>query len=83
MRVINEIFKPGYRVTIFHWNNKYIIKLETPMLEQTYKVDQFEVASESDLENIFDTEFEAKLMARFESMRMDFHAALSRLDDSN
>lgn len=80
MRVIKEIAHPDYRTTIFQWNNKYIIKMETAMLEQTFKVDQYELASDEDAVKLLDDEFVKRAMDRFGSMASDFGEALRRLD---
>lgn len=80
MRVIKEIAHPDYRTTIFHWNNKYIIKLETAMLEQTYKINQFDLTSDEEAVKLLDSEFVAKAMQRFEQMAIDFSEAVKRVE---
>ena len=78
MRVIKEIVNTDYRTTIFNWNNKYIIKLETPSFEQTYKVDQYELASDADAVELLDTEFVQQIMIRFGQMSSDLSNAMMR-----
>jgi hypothetical protein len=79
MRVLKEIVAPNYRATIFHWNNKYLLKLETPTLEQTFKVSQFDVTGDADVEKLLSTDFINKAMDRFDEMGRDLHEALSGL----
>lgn len=79
MRVIKEIVNPGYRTSIFNWNNKYIIKLETASLEQTYKIDQFDLASDEEAVRLLDTEFVHQIMTRFQQMAVDMGKAMMRL----
>ena len=79
MRIIKEIPHPHYRTTIFHWNNKYIIKLETPNLEQTFKIDQYDLASDDDVLKILDDEFLQQAMKRFEDMAASVGQALEKL----
>jgi hypothetical protein len=79
MRVLKEIVEPNYRATIFHWNNKYLLKLETPTLEQTFKVSQFDVTGDADVEKLLSTDFIKKAMNRFDEMGHDLHEALSGL----
>ena len=74
MRVVKEIINANCRITIFNWNNKYLIKLETPMMEQTYKIDQYDVASEAEVIQMLDEQFIDKAMKRFEEMAVDFTA---------
>lgn len=79
MRVLKEIVEPNYRATIFHWNNKYLLKLETSTLEQTFKVSQFDVTGDADVEKLLNTDFINKAMNRFDEMSRDLHEALSGL----
>ena len=39
MRVIKETFVKDIRISVFEWNQKYLIKFEWGALEQTYKID--------------------------------------------
>lgn len=68
MRIIGEIPHPDCRITLFQWNNRYIIKLEKGFLEQTFKIDQFDLSSESDLHLLVNTEFIQEALIRFEAM---------------
>jgi hypothetical protein len=49
MRIIEEITLAGGKLTIFKWNQKYLLKYETGDLEQVYKVPETEVANFEDL----------------------------------
>jgi hypothetical protein len=68
MRVVGEIPHPECKITIFHWNNKYLIKLELGPFEQTFKIDEFDLSSEEDLKKILDQDFIQQAMARFADM---------------
>ena len=81
MRVVKEVANPGYRITIFNWNNKYIIKLETSSFEQTYKVDQFDLASDEEAVLLLDSKFMTQIMSRFEAMAIDLGNAMNRLTE--
>jgi len=83
MRVVKEIINPGFRTTIFNWNNKYIIKLETSSFEQTYKIDQFDLASDEEAVQLLDSEFTQQIMTRFDQMAVDMTQALGRLSQGN
>ena len=78
MRVVNEILHPDCKITIFAWNNRYIVKLEQGYLEQTYKIDQYDVADESDLFKIVDSEFIQQALTRFADMGQSLHDALQK-----
>jgi hypothetical protein len=68
MRVVGEIPHPECKITIFNWNNKYLIKLELGPFEQTFKIQEYDVASEEDLKKIIDDDFIQQAMARFADM---------------
>lgn len=68
MRVVAEIPHRDCKITIFNWNNKYLIKFEQPFFEQTYKISEFDVTSENDLKSLLSEDFIADVMKRFEEM---------------
>ncbi|MBL7845280.1 MAG: hypothetical protein KF846_14180 [Cyclobacteriaceae bacterium] len=79
MRIIGEIPNPDCKITLFSWNNRYLIKLEQGLLEQTYKINQFELTSENDLQKIVNTEFINDALARFSSMASTLQRSLENL----
>ncbi len=64
---------------MFHWNNRYIIKLEKGYLEQTFKIDQFDLSSENDLRILVNDEFIREAMIRFEAMDQSLQKPLQNL----
>ena len=76
MRVIGEIPHPDCKITIFHWNNRYLIKLEAGLLEQTFKVSEYDIASEDDLKKILSEEFIQKALERFQGMYASLRSSL-------
>ncbi len=68
MRVVKEIAHPKIKITIFSWNEKYLIKLEQGPLEQTFKVRELDLTSEADLDHILDDIFIQKALNRFTEM---------------
>jgi hypothetical protein len=77
MRVVGEIPHPECKITIFHWNNRYLVKLELGPFEQTFKISEHDVASEQDLQRIVDEDFIAQAMARFADMSKSLEDATS------
>lgn len=71
MRTISEIHHPKCRITIFLWNQKYLVKFEQEGLEQTFKINQFDVLNEENLKEMINEEFIESALKRFESMRED------------
>ena len=80
MRVVGEIPHPTLKITIFSWNNRYLIKLEDTVIEQTFKVSAFDVTSENDVYKILDTEFLDQAIARFDEMSRALAASRERND---
>lgn len=79
MRVLKEIPTPQYKITLYAWNNRYIIKLEQGLLEQTFKVNEFDVTSEADIEKMIDETFLKEAMERFNAMSRSLGEALNRV----
>lgn len=50
MRVVKELIQEEIRVSIFSWNNKYIIKFELGPMEQTFKLSETDVLEEKELD---------------------------------
>lgn len=79
MRVVGEIAHPDLKITIFHWNNRYLIKLEAGLLEQTFKIHEYDVASEEELKKIVSEDFVTAAIARFNEMAESLHNAMKNV----
>lgn len=79
MRVINERSVEGCKLTFFSWNNRYLIKLEQGFLEQTFKINQFDVQSEDELLLLVDSEFIQQAITRFTEMGQSLDQAKVRV----
>lgn len=79
MRIIGEIPHSQCKITLFHWNNRYLIKLERGHLEQTFKVDQFDLTQEGDLTRMVNEVFIQEALVRFDSMEESLMKALNEL----
>jgi len=71
MRTISEIHHPKCRISVFLWNQKYLVKLEQDGLEQTFKLNQFDVISEDKLKEMINEDFIESGVKRFDGMRTD------------
>ena len=80
MRYIKDIPNQHFKISIYQWNNKYIIKIEAGMFEQTYKIEEYEIANVEEIEKCMDIEFLEKVSARFSGMQEDFANTLHRND---
>jgi hypothetical protein len=79
MRVIGEIPNPHCKITIFHWNNRYLIKLEQGAFEQTFKIQEFDLSSEADIPLVITDEFIQAALQRFEGMAHSLHEAMDKI----
>jgi hypothetical protein len=77
MRVVAEITDKPCRITIFNWNNKYLLKLEYGNYEQTYKIAAMDLSGDDDIKNCLTDEFINKAMHRFMDMEKDFYEAVA------
>lgn len=68
MRVIKEFSKKEIRISLFSWNNKYLLKFEQGMVEQTFKIHEMDLSSEEELEVFWSEAFLSDLQKRFDEM---------------
>ena len=80
MRLVGEVPHPTLKITLFSWNNRYLVKFEQGYLEQTYKIDQFDVSGDQALKDMLDPAFLDGVSQRFETMEADWSGAIRRAD---
>ncbi len=78
MRYLNDIPHPHFRIGLYAWNNKYILKIEAGLLEQTYKISETDVLDPSELPNLVDQPFLEQVARRFAEMDTDWRATAER-----
>ena len=71
MRVLKEFRDPRMKISIFSFNEKWIVKSEVGLCEQTYKYPQDEWSFEQVVARCEDESFKARIGARFETMHSD------------
>ncbi len=82
MRVLAELPHPDCKITIFSMNQKFIIKFEKGIYEQTYKLSELDITEGvNGVFKLIDNEFIAAITERFAQMRTDFNKAYTRLDN--
>ncbi|WP_439489402.1 hypothetical protein [Algoriphagus sp.] len=79
MRVVQEFSQEDIRISIFSWNNKYIIKFELGPMEQTFKLPETDVPDENDLKAFWTGDFFEKVKLRFKEMGQSFRAEVENL----
>ena len=80
MRVIASYNHPEFKITLYAWNGKFILKFEQSLLEQTYKIPETDFSGDLDIQKLLaDEQFLAQIKAQFAAMRnilADFHEKL-------
>ena len=81
MRVVAELPHSLCKITIFSMNQKFIIKLEKGIYEQTYKLSEKDLTDGvNDVFKMLDAQFLEKVSIRFDEMRSDFNNAFIRFE---
>lgn len=82
MRVLAELPHPDCKITIFSMNQKFIIKFEKGIFEQTYKLSELDITEGvNGVFKLIDDEFIAAITECFAQMRTDFNKAYTRLNN--
>jgi hypothetical protein len=79
MRVLKELLKDEIKITLYQWNNRYLIKLEWEFFEQTFKVPEWDLTSEADLDEILNPDFLNSAIIRFRDMATALGQAMQRI----
>ncbi|TXI13829.1 MAG: hypothetical protein E6Q66_07895 [Pedobacter sp.] len=81
MRVLAELPHPECKITIFSMNQKFIIKFEKGIYEQTYKLSELDFSGGvDDVFQLIDEAFITTVTARFAQMKSDFNEAYLRFE---
>ena len=75
MRVIEEIPHPRFKIQIFSYNAKYILKIELGQFEQSYKIGELDVMGLEDVKNMISHDFLSNCLKRFVDMRSDWESS--------
>ncbi len=79
MRVVKELTREEVRISIFSWNNKYILKFELGPMEQTFKLAEMDILEESELDAFLEGSFFEKIKERFEEMGKTLRSQLENI----
>ncbi len=72
------------KISVFHYNQRYIIKFENSDYEQTYKVREGgSINNMEDVKRMVNDDFVITIMERFKSMHADFVQALTGTIDTD
>ena len=56
MRLVKEIPHDRYKIQIFNYNEKFILKIELDQFEQSFKISETDVSGIGDVENMITKE---------------------------
>lgn len=77
MRLVKEIPHERYKIQLFNYNGKYILKIELGQFEQTFKIGETDVEGPHELENMITPELLSNCLKRFIEMRSDWESAFT------
>ena len=82
MRFIKDYPHKDIKISLYHWNLKYIIKCETKYLEQTYKFDEMDIYDEQMLDDLVASEtFLDNVEQNFIQMSKSYKVFLHDIDE--
>ncbi|MES2799657.1 MAG: hypothetical protein V4638_06545 [Bacteroidota bacterium] len=83
MRLVKDIPHERYKIQLFHYNSKYILKIELGQYEQTFKINDLEISDMNEIDNMLTSEFLSNCLHRFISMRTDWETAFTHKNVPN
>ena len=72
MRLVKDIPHERYKIQIFNYNGKYIVKVELGQFEQSFKVSEIDVSGLGEVESMITDELLSNALKRFVEMRIDW-----------
>ena len=79
MRIIATIPHPNLKISVFLYNEKYIIELEAGQYKQTFKISADSVQGLEGLRALLTDELLMNSLERFAGMHADFKKAFEQL----
>ena len=73
MRLVKDIPHEKYKIQLFQYNGKYILKIELGQFEQTFKIGETDVYGVGDVEKMITPELLKNSLLRFVEMRNDWN----------
>ncbi|SFB95907.1 hypothetical protein [Spirosoma endophyticum] len=80
MRFVQDIPHPHFRIGLYAWNGKYIVKIEAGPYEQTYKINEMDMVDPTAVHQMLDEPFLDRVTKRFGEMDTDWQEAGNRHD---
>lgn len=83
MRVIAEIPHDRYKIQIFNYNSKYLLKVELGQFEQIFKIGELDVNGLEDIKLMVTEELLENCLQRFIGMRTDWEKSFATKNKNN
>lgn len=80
MRVIAEIPHEHYKIQIFNYNSKFLLKVELGQFEQVFKIAEQDVMGLDDVKKMVTPELLSNCLKRFIEMRSDWENSFKLLN---
>lgn len=80
MRLVANIPHEEVRISVFAWNEKFLVKFEKAGMEQTYKIAEIDIPGDGDLEKMLDEELIDSVLETFQKMGKAWKEAQERMD---
>lgn len=78
MRLVKDIPHERYKIQVFQYNGKYILKIELGQFEQTFKIGDLDVSGVDEVEKMITEDLLNNTLKRFVDMRTDWHEAFKQ-----
>ncbi len=83
MRLLKDVPHDRYKIQIFGYNGKYILKIELGQFEQTFKIGELDVNGLEEVEKMITTNLLSNALKRFVEMRDDWEAGFKIKNTTN
>ena len=80
MRLAATIPHDEVRISVFAWNDKFLVKFEKAGMEQTYKIAEMDIPGSGNLEKMIDDELIDTVLETFQKMGKAWKGAQERMD---
>jgi len=71
MRIVGSIDHPLFKISVFSWSEKYIVKIEAGLFEQSYKFREADFTNWEELKEFFTPAMLADIHSTFKKMSDD------------
>ena len=78
VRVVADIPHPRYKIQVFLYNAKYMVKIELGQFEQVYKIAEGDVNGLEDVKRMVTEDLLKNALDRFLTMRTDWETAFKQ-----